>query len=73
MPQLMESYPQLIPNITKVVDPLKDYKRNHSHGESEENINKKCCHSDHGSFKKGVGQGGIGEVLQLHLQIVSAL
>jgi hypothetical protein len=33
IPQLMESYPQLIPNITKVVDPLKAFKGRHSHGE----------------------------------------
>jgi hypothetical protein len=36
--QLMESYPQLIPNITKVVEPLKAYKWRHSHGEQEEKI-----------------------------------
>jgi hypothetical protein len=29
----MESYSQLIPKITKVVKPLKAYKRRHSHGE----------------------------------------
>jgi hypothetical protein len=63
MPQLMESYPQLIPKITKVVEPLKAYKRRHSHGEKEENINKKYCHSDRGSFEQGVGQGGLGEVV----------
>jgi hypothetical protein len=63
MPQLMESYPQLIPNITKVVEPLKAYKRRHSHGEKEENISEKYCHSDRGSFEQGVGQGGLGEVV----------
>jgi hypothetical protein len=31
--QMMESYPQLIPNITKVVGPLKAYKYRHSHGQ----------------------------------------
>jgi hypothetical protein len=60
--QLMESYPQIIPNITKVVEPLKAYKRRHSHGEREDNIRKKYCHFDHGSFEKGVGQGELGEV-----------
>jgi hypothetical protein len=25
-------------------------------------INKNYCHFDHGSFKQGVGQGGLGEV-----------
>jgi hypothetical protein len=63
MPQPMESYPQLIPNITKVVEPLKAYKRRHSHGEGEENNQQKYCHYDHGYFEKGVGQGGLGEVV----------
>jgi hypothetical protein len=38
--QLLEPYPQLIPNIPKVVEPLKAYKWRHSHGEKEEKINK---------------------------------
>jgi hypothetical protein len=38
--QLFEPYPQLIPNIPKVVRPLKAYKWRHSHGEKEEKINK---------------------------------
>jgi hypothetical protein len=59
----MESYPQLIPKITKVVEPPKAYKRRHSHGEKEENISEKYCHSDRGSFEQGVGQGGLGEVV----------
>jgi hypothetical protein len=62
IPQLIESYHQLIPNITKVVEPLKAYKRRHSHGEGGENNQQKYCHSDHGSFEQGVGQGGFGEV-----------
>jgi hypothetical protein len=33
IPHLMESYPQLIPRITKVVEHLKAYIRRHSHGE----------------------------------------
>jgi hypothetical protein len=57
----MESYPQLVPKITKVVEPLKVYKRRHSHGEKVENINEKYCHSDRGYFEQGVGQGGLGE------------
>jgi hypothetical protein len=32
----MESYPQLIPNIAKVVEPINSYIRRHSHGEREE-------------------------------------
>jgi len=59
----MESYSQLIPNITKVVEPLKFYKRRHSHGEKGENINENYFHFDHGYFEQGVGQGGIGEVI----------
>jgi hypothetical protein len=58
----MDSYPQLIPKITKVVETLKTYKRRHSHGGKEENINTKYCHSDRGSFEQRVGQGGLGEV-----------
>jgi hypothetical protein len=61
IPQLMESYPQLIPRIDKVVEPLKSYIRMHSHGEEEENITGKYCHSNRGSFEQGVGQGGLGE------------
>jgi hypothetical protein len=37
---VMESFPQLITKITKVIEPLKSYKRRHSHGEKEENISK---------------------------------
>jgi hypothetical protein len=59
----MESYPQLIPNIDKVVEPLKAYIRRHSHGENVRNINEKYCHSDRGSFEQGVGQGGIGKAV----------
>jgi hypothetical protein len=44
-----------------VVEPLKSYKRRHSHGEKGENINKTYCHSNCGSFEQGVGQGGLGE------------
>jgi hypothetical protein len=59
----MESYPQLIPKINKVVEPLKAYKRRHSHGEKEESISEKYCHSNRGSFEQGVGQGGLGEAV----------
>jgi hypothetical protein len=63
VPQLMESYPQLIPRISKVVEPLKDYIRRHSHGEKGRIISEKYCHFDRGSFEQGVGQGEIGEVV----------
>jgi hypothetical protein len=36
--QLMQSYPQLIPNITKVVGHPKAYKWRNSHGEQERKI-----------------------------------
>jgi hypothetical protein len=58
----MESYPQLIPNINKVVEPLKAYNSSDYHSEEEESNQQKFCHSDRGSFEKGVGQGGLGEV-----------
>jgi hypothetical protein len=59
----MYSYPQLIPNITKEVEPPKSYKRRYSHGEREENINEKYCHFNRGYLKKWVGQGGLGEIV----------
>jgi hypothetical protein len=62
MPQLMESYPQIIPNIINVVEPLKAYKRRHYHGEEEVNNQQKYFRYDPGSFERGVGQGELGEV-----------
>ena len=59
----MESYPQIIPRISKVVEPLKACIRRHYHGEKEGNISETYCHSDHGLFEQGVGQGGLGEVV----------
>jgi len=59
----MESHPQLISRITKVVEPLKAYIRRHSHGERRGDISEKYCHFDRGSFEQGVGQGGLGEVV----------
>jgi hypothetical protein len=61
--QLMESYPQLIPKIDKMVEPLKAYIRRHSHGEKGENMSEKYFHFDCGSFEKGVGQGEFGEAI----------
>jgi hypothetical protein len=63
IPQMMESYPQFIPRISKPVEPLKAYKRRHYHGERKNNISEKYFHSYCGSFEKGVGQGGLGEVV----------
>ena len=60
---MMESYHQLIPNITKVVVTPNAYKRRHSHGEKEENISEKYCHSDRGSFEQGVEKGRLGEAI----------
>lgn len=54
--QLMESDPQLIPNITKVVGPLKACKWRHSDGEQRRKIiNKKHCHSGRGYYEQEVG------------------
>ena len=61
IPQLMEPYPQLIPRIYKVVEPLKAYIRRNSHGEKGRIRNEKYCHFDCGSFEQGVGQGDLGE------------
>jgi hypothetical protein len=61
--QLMESYPQLIPNIAKMVEPLNSYIRRHSHGKKGRIISEKYCHSDCGSLEKGVGQGRLGEAV----------
>jgi hypothetical protein len=60
---MMESYPQIIPRIDKVVDPLKAYIRRHSHGERGENISENYYHSDRGSFEQGVRQGGLGDLV----------
>jgi hypothetical protein len=36
--ELMETYPQVIPKILKVVEPLKAYKWRHFHGVKDEKI-----------------------------------
>jgi hypothetical protein len=38
--QLLEPYPQIIPNIPKVVEPVKAYKWRHSHSGKEEKTSK---------------------------------
>jgi hypothetical protein len=73
MPQLMESYPQVIPNITKVVEPLKAYKRRHSHGEGRRIINKSIIIMIVDISSKGLDREDLERLLQLHLHIVSTL
>ena len=65
MPQLMESYPQLIPNINKVVETLKAYNGGILILKRRRVINKKYWHSYPGSFEQRVGQGGLGEVVAI--------
>jgi hypothetical protein len=40
--QLMEPYPHLISNISRVVEPLKAYEWRHSHGEQGRKITSKA-------------------------------
>jgi hypothetical protein len=71
--QLLEPYPQLIPNIPKVVEPLKAYKWRHSHGEQDRKKPTKHCYFDCGSFEKGLYEEDLERFLQHHLKIVSFL
>jgi hypothetical protein len=70
--QLMESYPQLIPNITKVVEPLKAYKWRHSHGEQGgENNQQSIVILIVDLSSKGLDEEDLERLLQHHLNIVS--
>jgi predicted naringenin-chalcone synthase len=69
----MESYPQLIPKITKVVEPLKAYKRRHSHGEKGRISTKSIVILIVDLSSKGLDKEDLERLLHLHLQIVSAL
>jgi hypothetical protein len=69
--QLLEPYPQPIPNIPKVFEPLKVYKWRHSHGEQREKKSAKHCYFDCGSFEKGLDEEDLERLLQHHLKIVS--
>jgi hypothetical protein len=71
--QLLEPYPQLIPNINKVVEPLKGYKWRHSHGEQGRKKSTKHCYSDCGYFEQGLDEEDLERLLQCHLKIVSFL
>jgi hypothetical protein len=71
--QLLEPYPQLIPNITKVVEPLKAYKWRNSHGEQKRKKSTKHCYSDCGSFEQGLHEEDLERLLQHNLKIVSFL
>jgi hypothetical protein len=70
--QLMESYPQLIPNITKLVEPLKAYKWRHSHGEQwEENNQQSIVIMIVDVLRKGLENEDLERLLQHHLKVVS--
>jgi hypothetical protein len=69
--QLLEPYPQLIPNIPKVVEPLKAYKWRHSHGKTRRKKSAKHCYFDCGSFEQGLDEEDLERLLQHHLKIVS--
>jgi len=71
--QLMDSYPQLILNITKVFGPPKAYKWRHCHGEQGENNKQNHFHFDREYFEKGVGQGVLGEVVSTPSMFLSTI
>jgi hypothetical protein len=71
--QLLEPHPQIIPNVTKVVETLKAYKWRHSHGEQGRKKSAKHCYSDRGSFEQGLDKEGLERLLQHHMKIVSFL
>ena len=65
IPKLMESYPQLIPNITKVFEPLKAYKWRNSHGERRREIIKKIIVILIMDIsRKGLDEEELGRILQ---------
>jgi hypothetical protein len=68
--QLMESYPQLVPIINKVVDPLKAYKWNHFHGEEEKNNKQRIFIMIMDLSSKGLDEENLGRLLQHHPKIV---
>ena len=67
IPQLMESYPQLIPRITKVVEPLKAYIRRHSRGERGGISMKSIAILIVGLSSKGLDKEELVRLLHLHL------
>ena len=71
--QLLEPYPQLIPNITKVVEPLKAYKWRNSHGEQKGKKSTKHCYSYCGCFEQELDKEDLKRLPQHHLKIVSFL
>jgi predicted naringenin-chalcone synthase len=73
IPQLMESYPQLIPRISKVVEPLKAYIRRHSHGERGRISVKSIVILIVDLLSKGLDKEDLVRLLHLHLQFVSTL
>ena len=71
--QLLEPYPKIITNITKVVESLKAYKWRNSRGEQGRKKLAKQFYFDHGSFKKGLDEEDLERLLQNHMKIVSFL
>jgi hypothetical protein len=71
--QLLDPYPKIIPNITKVVEPLKAYKWRHSHGEQKRKKSVNHFYFDCGSFEEGLDEEDLERLLQNHLNIVLAL
>jgi hypothetical protein len=70
--QLLDPYPQLIPNKTEEVEPIKAYKWRHSHGKQKTKQKKsaKHCYFDCGSFEQGLDEEDLERLLQHHLNIV---
>ena len=61
----MKSYPQLVPNITKVFEPLKAYKWRNFHGERRrEIINKIIVILIVDISRKGLDEEDLGRMLQ---------
>jgi hypothetical protein len=73
IPQLMESYPQLIPKIAKVVEPLKAYIRRHFMVKRGRISVKSIVILIMGLLIKGLDKEDLVRLLPLHLQIVSTL
>jgi hypothetical protein len=71
--KLLEPYTKLIPNITKVVEPLKGYKWRHSHGEQGRKKSTNHCYYDRGYFEQELDEEDLERLLQYHLKIVNFL
>jgi hypothetical protein len=63
----MESYPQLLPNIAKVVEPLKAYIRRNCHGERGRISVKSIVILIVGLSRKGLEKEDLVSLLHIHL------